>query len=268
MPGTADQVSATGRPGYAPPAAALPRRPPPLQAPPGTGPPPGAGPSWRGSPPRAPRRPSVLWPILAGIVILVLGGGAAAWLLMFRHTPAQSLQANVAPTRPPSTSPPTTPSQSSPTSPPPPPPTQVSMQGVTIGIGAVNNDPDATAVAATLATYFGGIDSQNYRQAWDTYTSTQQASVPYQSFANSDQTSQDSQISVSSIQHDSNGNLEADVSFQSQQAGQYGPTPGETCTNWTLDYHLVPAANATSGPVQLSYLIDKVTPSGAGHTAC
>jgi len=142
------------------------------------------------------------------------------------------------------------------------------MQGVTIGIGAVNNDPDATAVAATLATYFGGIDSQNYRQAWDTYTSTQQASVPYQSFANTDQTSQDSQISVSSIQHDSNGNLEADVSFQSQQAGQYGPTPGETCTNWTLDYHLVPAANATSGPVQLSYLIDKVTPSGAGHTAC
>jgi zinc-ribbon domain len=256
VPGTAGQVGAAGRPGYAPTATALPRNPPP---------PSGSGPPGRGTPPRAPRRPAVLWPVLAGLVILVAGGGTATWFLVFRHAPTQALQANSAPAPPPDT-PLTTESQSSPP-PPPPPPTQVRLQGVTIGISAVNNDPEATAVAATLATYFGGIDSQNYSQAWDTYTSSLQASVPYQSFANADQTSQDSQISVDSIQHDSKGKLEANVSFQSQQAGQYGPNPGETCTNWTLDYHLVPAS-AASGPAQISYLIDKVAPLGAGDTAC
>lgn len=214
-------------------------------------------------PPRASRGPAVLWPVLAGLIILAAGGGTAIWFFVFRHTPAQALRANIASVSPSATTSPATQPQSSSA----PPPTQVSMQGVTIGISAVNNDPEATAVAATIATYFGGIDSQNYRQAWNTYTSSLQASIPYQPFADADRTSQDSQISVDSIQHDPNGNIQADVAFRSQQAGQYGPNPGETCTNWTLDYHLVPAS-AASGSVQLSYLIDKVTPVGEGHTAC
>jgi len=269
VPVTAGQASAASRPEYAPTVTALPRTPPPSQAPPSIGPPPGTGPPgggppWHGTPARAPRRSALLWPVLAGLVILV-AGGTAAWFFMFRDTPAQSLQANAA-SAPPASTTPVTPLESS--APPPPPPTQVSVQGVTIGISAVSNDPDATTVAATLATYFGGIDSQNYRQAWDTYTSSLQASVPYQPFADADQTSRDSQISADSIQHGPNGNLEVDVSFRSQQAGQYGPNPGETCTNWTLDYHLVPAGSATSGPGGLSYLIDKVTPTGPGHTAC
>ena len=133
----------------------------------------------------------------------------------------------------------------------------------------MNTDPDATAVATTLAAYFGGIDSRNYQDAWDTYTSGEQATSAYGSWAHSESTSQDNQVMVQSIQDDGGGNLEADVSFQSHQAGQYGPNPGETCTDWTLDYHLVATTGATSGPVQLSYLIDKVTPlGGTGHTAC
>lgn len=64
------------------------------------------------------------------------------------------------------------------------------------------------------------------------------------------------------------GNLEADVSFHSHQAGQDGPDPGETCINWTLDYHLVPAAGAAAGPVPVSCRIDEVTGIGAGPTSC
>jgi hypothetical protein len=139
---------------------------------------------------------------------------------------------------------------------------------MTIGISAVNTDPDATAVAATLAAYFGGIDNRNYQDAWDTYTSGEQGAVPYNAFASDESTTQDTQLAVQSIQHDGGGNLEADVSFQSQQAGQYGPNPGETCTNWTLDYHLVPTTGVTSVPIPVPYLIDKVTPLGAGHAAC
>jgi hypothetical protein len=152
---------------------------------------------------------------------------------------------------------------------PSPPPTQVNIQGVTIGISAVNTDPDAMDVAATLAAYFGGIDARNYKQAWDTFTSAFQAVVSFQKFSSSERTSQDTQIVVQSIRHDSNGDLDVQVGFQSHQAGQYGPNPGETCTNWSLDYHLVVSPRAQpSATASPSYLINKVTYVGAGHTSC
>jgi hypothetical protein len=139
----------------------------------------------------------------------------------------------------------------------------LTLNGVTIGIGAVNKDPDATAVATTLAGYFGGIDAKQYTQAWNTFTSALQNAIQYQPWANGVSTSKDGQVVVQSIQHNADGTIDADVSFQSQQDGQYGPNPGETCTNWTLDYQLVPANGS------LSYLINKVTGiGGSGHTAC
>jgi hypothetical protein len=184
---------------------------------------------------------------MAALAVLVVGGGIATGLLLTRHSAGQApAQANIAGA----------------------PPTQVSMRGVTVGISAVSNDPDATNIADTLATYFGGIDARNYRQAWNTYTTALKAAVPYRPFAKALTTSQDSQVVVHGIQHDANGNVEVAVSFQSHQTGQYGANQGETCTNWSLDYHMVPAANATSGPLSLSYLIDKVTIIGAGHTSC
>jgi hypothetical protein len=201
---------------------------------------------------------------MAALAVLVVGGGIATGLLLTRHSAGQApAQANIA-GAPPSTS--SAPTQSQPT--PTPTPTQVSMRGVTVGISAVSNDPDATNIADTLATYFGGIDARNYRQAWNTYTTALKAAVPYRPFAKALTTSQDSQVVVHGIQHDANGNVEVAVSFQSHQTGQYGANQGETCTNWSLDYHMVPAANATSGPLSLSYLIDKVTIIGAGHTSC
>jgi Protein kinase domain len=160
-------------------------------------------------------------------------------------------------------------SSPAPTSAAAPPPTQVSIQGVTIGISAVNTDPDAMDVAATLAAYFGGIDARNYKQAWDTYTSALQAVVSFQTFSSELRTSQDTQIVVQSIQHDSNGDLDVQIGFQSHQAGQYGPDPGQTCTNWSLDYHLVASPGAQpSATASPSYLINKVTYAGAGHTSC
>jgi eukaryotic-like serine/threonine-protein kinase len=156
-----------------------------------------------------------------------------------------------------------------PTSATAPPPTQVNIQGVTIGISAVNTDPAAMDVAATLAAYFGGIDARNYMQAWDTYTSALQAVVSFQKFSSELSTSQDTQIVVQSIQHDSPGDLDVQVGFQSHQGGQYGPDPGETCTNWSLDYHLVASPGAQpSATASPSYLISKVTDAGAGHTSC
>jgi eukaryotic-like serine/threonine-protein kinase len=217
-------------------------------------------------------RSSYLIPLLVALAVLAAGGGSLAVVLGHHSTAHPPQKKNAASISTISASPaPSKPTSGSPSSSAPPsPPGQVTIGGMTIGISAVNTDPDATAVAATLAAYFGGIDNRNYQDAWDIYTSGEQGAVPYSAFASDESTTQDTQLTVRSIQHDSGGNLEADVSFQSQQAGQYGPNPGETCTNWTLDYHLVPTTDATSGavPVPVSYLIDKATPLGAGHTAC
>jgi hypothetical protein len=150
-----------------------------------------------------------------------------------------------------------------------PPPTQVTIQGMTIGISAVNTDPDAMDVATTLGAYFGEIDARNYMQAWDTYTPALQAAVPFQEFSSAERTSQDTQIVVQGIQHGSNGDLVVQVGFQSHQAGQYGPDPGQTCTNWSLDYHLVASPGAQpSAATSPSYLITEVKKVGAGHTSC
>jgi hypothetical protein len=225
---------------------------PPTQAPPGGGPP-------RTKPPGGPAcRPVFLLPAVVVLAILLAGGGFTAALALIRYfdQPVPDSLAAGSPRTASSTS-----------SSLPPPPTQVAMEGATVGISAVNTDPDATAVAGTLATYFGGIDTRKYTQAWGTYTAVLQAAIPFHLFSAAVSTSQDSQVVVQSIQHDANGNIEAHVSFQSHQAGQYGPSQGETCTSWSLDYHLVPAA-ATIGPVSLAYLINKVTDIGAGHSSC
>jgi len=265
-------------PAFAPTIASGPGRPPPPPQP-QPQPQPGDGPPWRTTPARKERRPSFPLALTVALAVLAAGAGTAAALFLTRHSAPQPSggQENVA-----AVTPTTTPSEvstsSSPASPPTqpapsptqpaPPPTQVDIQGITIGIGAVNTDPDATDVATTLAAYFGGIDMQNYQQAWDTYTSALQAAVPYQPWARALRTTQDSQVTVQSIQQEANGNIDAGVSFQSNQAGQYGPDPGETCTNWTLDYQLVPAPGATAGSVSLSYQINAVKGIGAGHTSC
>lgn len=222
------------------------------------------------TPPRQRRRPRYLIPLIAALAVLAAGGSAGAIVLtghptghpLAKNTLAKSAPAVTSPTiaSPPSSGPA---SASALSSAPSAPPSQVTIGGTTIGISAVNTDPDATAVAGTLAAYFDAIDNGNYQDAWNIYTASEQAAVPYDGFATELSTTQDTQVAVQNIQHDGDGNLEASISFQSQQAGQYGPDQGETCTNWTLDYHLVPT---TAGAV--SYLIDKVTSVGSGHTAC
>jgi len=244
--------------------------PPPFQ------PPPGAKPPVRAAPARRPRRPAVGRPLAVALAVLVVAGGTAAGLFLTRHPAHSRFSSSQSPASPqhritsvPSTTPSTTGTTASPS--PSLPPTQISSQGGTIGIGAVNTDSDAIDVADTLAAYFGGIDTRNYTQAWGTFTPSAQAGVSFQTFSNEVSTSLDSQVVVRSLRRDSNGDIDAKVTFKSHQAGQYGPNPGETCTNWSLDYQLVPSSGgqpSLSGSAPLSYLINKVTDVGAGHASC
>ena len=133
----------------------------------------------------------------------------------------------------------------------------------------MNTDSEVNNVAAAMGGYFAAINARNYRQAWDLYTSALRAAIPFQPWAAALSTTEESQVAIQDIQRDpNNGDIDATVSFQSRQGPQYGPNQGETCTNWSLDYHLVPSGGSADPSLGPSYLIDKVTEVGAGHTAC
>lgn len=133
-----------------------------------------------------------------------------------------------------------------------------------VDVGPVAGSPLASAVQETLAAYFGGIDSRDFPAAYAAYSPRLRASFSESSFASEDQTSTISGISVSTLNEQGNGDVVADVTFTSLQAPQDGPVPGQSCTNWSLAYSLIPATSS-SPP---SYLIDSVMSIGAGHTAC
>jgi hypothetical protein len=203
------------------------------------------------------------------MALLAAGGaGAALYLTHYAHHSAATANGNpgVAHTsstpRTPGSSPAVSPSQ--PASPAAAPPAQVSVNGLRVGISAVSTDPSAAAVARTMGTYFGGIDAKNYPQAWNTFAPALQAAIPYQPWSGSLRTTRDSHVDLQSVRHDPNGDVDVTVTFRSHQAPQNGPDPGETCTNWSLDYRLTPASTSSSLP----YLIKKVKKVGPGHVAC
>jgi hypothetical protein len=201
---------------------------------------------------------------MVGIAALVAAGGTAA-ALYFTHsshrsqaTPSGHLGVSSAP----ASAPTPTPGLSS--SPSPAAPTKVIVDGVSVDISGVSTDADAAAVARTMGTYFGGIDARNYPQAWDAFAPALQAAIPYQPWSSSLGTTRDTRVALRTIRHEPSGDIDVTVSFRSHQAPQSGPNPGETCTNWSLKYRLVPSSDSASLP----YLIRKVKPLGAGHVAC
>ena len=233
---------------------------PPTTAPPGPGPPQG------GLPPRPAHPGTFRLPLIVALAVLLLAGGTGTTLLIrhfLSHPTANGKTISPVPgtTLPPSPAPPPTQPAS--------PPTQLDIQGITIGIGAVNTDSVASNVATTMGGYFASINARNYRQAWNLYTPALRAAIPFQPWAAALSTTQESQVAIQDIQHDPNGDIDATVSFQSHQGPQYGPNQGETCTNWSLDYHLSQSSGGSADPsLGPSYLIDKVTAVGAGHAAC
>jgi hypothetical protein len=134
---------------------------------------------------------------------------------------------------------------------------------VPVDTSAVSSNPDAAQVGLTFETYFGGIDDQNWDLAYSAYSPQYQSQVTESSFESADGSSTDTNAAITSLSPGPFGSTIADVSFQSAQAADAGPVPGETCTNWTLAYTLVPG---TSG--NLTLLINAAALNGPGHVGC
>jgi hypothetical protein len=134
---------------------------------------------------------------------------------------------------------------------PPPPPTTLPANMVAVKTSAVASNPLSTDVAQTFSTYFGGINDRKWAQAYSAYSPSYQQDVTLQSFESVDATSSDMNVSIISLDEGTGGTLSVGVDFTSHQAAASGPS-GETCTQWSLTYMLVPAAETGA----LDYLIE------------
>ena len=179
-----------------------------------------------------------------------LYGGTATWALSPNGVPPTTTTTTTLPSTTSSTSSTTT-------------STSVPSLQTPISTAPVASSPFADEVAQTFETYFGGINARNFRLAYGAYSAYIRARFSYASFAAGDATSRDSDIVIQSITAGADGSVVADVTFTSRQASQDGPD-GETCTNWAIAYHLVPAPVGDT----LSLLIESAPAIGPGHSAC
>jgi hypothetical protein len=116
------------------------------------------------------------------------------------------------------------------------------------------------AVAHAFARYFGGINGGDYRTAYRQLSPDLRTG--YESWARGVSTSYDFDFDVRSLTPTPSG-AAVWLRFVSLQEPDFGPVPGEGCTQWSLDYELI-----WSSPNRL--LIDDVDGHNGsdGHRAC
>jgi hypothetical protein len=119
--------------------------------------------------------------------------------------------------------------------------------------------PQNAAVAKTLDAYFTGINGSDYENAYSQLTSGQQARNPYSGFVENTGGTIDRDVAVTAVTIRSDRTARASVTFTSSQPADKGVNPGETCTNWSIGYTLVPGSGAGG------YLISNTS---AQHSAC
>jgi len=134
---------------------------------------------------------------------------------------------------------------------------------------ALAPSPLSTEVALTFSTYFGGIDNQNYSQAWSTYTPRYQAASPLGTWEAGYSTTQDTSIMITSATQNTDGSVSTDVNFTSTQNPSQSWNQQQSCSAWSLTYSLQPVTGTpptAPGGTPLNYLID--TDQGPEATAC
>jgi hypothetical protein len=98
----------------------------------------------------------------------------------------------------------------------------------------------AARIAEALTSYFDGINSGNYAQAYAVFSPRLQERVPLAAFADGDSTSFDTDITVLGASRLDETTATVGLAFTSLQRADKGPgNSGDTCDRWTLEYTMV-----------------------------
>lgn len=138
-------------------------------------------------------------------------------------------------------------------------------------VGADPNIPDpsggsvteaqAAGITAALDSYFRGINSGDYEQAWSVLSPANQAGDSFQSFSRGVASTFDTDITITNASVTSATRVVVSVQFTSLQASAQGPD-GDVCDLWKLDYAMVQGSDG-------GWLIDSAhATAGNDHTSC
>jgi hypothetical protein len=113
--------------------------------------------------------------------------------------------------------------------------------------------PGAAAIAARMTDFFLGVNTGDYATSFAVYTRRLRGGRSLDEFAAERATSVITEASIRRLTPSGGGSYVAFLAVTTTQSPEHGPQ-GETCTRWTLDYHLL----RLSG----SWYIDAVRPHG------
>jgi hypothetical protein len=242
-------------PAYPPPSGPAPGYPPP-RPPYGAqpGPPPGGGRSSGG------RKAA----FIAVVVLVMLAAGGGAYALVSRSSKQSTTQPPASPTAA-SSATPTAPSSASATasagtstspggaaSPSPSASASPTTSLVSVGAGVGSNAAEP-AVETTLSRYFQGINTHNYAEYQSAHNPAEQATEPKSAFDSGYGSTEDSGMTLTSLQSTASGGESATVTFTSRQAAG-SSIDGSACNNWQVTYFLVPQGTGyLIGPAPSGY---------------
>lgn len=119
----------------------------------------------------------------------------------------------------------------------------------------------AFGIARAFTTYFDAINTGDYQAAWNVLSPQRRANTSYESFADGDATSYDTDVVVLSASQSYADQAEIALGFTSLQRSDKGPD-GDVCDQWTLDYTMVRLSDG-------AWYIDNAEPfQGSSHTSC
>jgi hypothetical protein len=108
-------------------------------------------------------------------------------------------------------------------------------------------------VETTLSRYFHGINTHNYTEYQSAHNPHEQATEPESAFDSGYGSTEDSGMTLISLQSTADGGESATVTFTSRQdAGS--SIDGSACNNWRVTYFLVPEGTGyLIGPAPAGY---------------
>ncbi|HEY8300671.1 MAG TPA: S1C family serine protease [Jatrophihabitans sp.] len=119
----------------------------------------------------------------------------------------------------------------------------------------------AVGIARAFTTYFDGINSGDYRSAWNVLSPQRRSAADYSSFAAGDATSYDTDVAVIAASQSAPDQASVVIGFTSLQRSDKGPN-GDVCDAWTLDYSMVRLSDGAW------YINDAGPFQGSTHTTC
>ena len=192
------------------------------------------------------------------VVLVMLAAGGGAYALVSRSGKQSTAQPPATPTAASSAKPTAQSSASTSTSPNggASPSASVSASPTTsvvsVGAGVASNGAEP-AVQTTLSRYFQGINTHNYAEYQSAHNPKEQATEPESAFDSGYGSTEDSGMTLISLQSTADGGESATVRFTSRQAAG-SSIDGSACNNWRVTYFLVPQGAAyLIGPAPAGY---------------